>query len=194
MSNVFDESLRDVRSEEAIDFGAILDEIGTLVERAKTMPLSSSAIVSRDELLSLVDTARSGLPGELQRARRLLQDRDEMRILAEREANELLDEARSQAAYLVQRTEVVRQARHHAERLIAEAEAEARRVQHEADDYVDRKLAAFEVLLDRTTKTVQAGRERLTVVPREDEPALGDVDNASALGAPEEGFFDQDLS
>ncbi len=66
---------------------------------------------------------------------------------------------------MVQRTEVVRQARHQAERIVDEAEADARRMRHEADDYVDRKLASFEIVLDRTIRTVQAGRERLAVVP-----------------------------
>ncbi len=92
---------------------------------------------------------------------------------------------------MVQRTEVVRQARRQAERLVADAESEARRIRHEADDYVDRKLAAFEIVLDRTIRTVQAGRERLAVVPaaeeEEEESRLG------ALGPMgDEAFFDQD--
>ncbi len=106
---------------------------------------------------------------------------------AEREAAEILDDARSQAAHIVQRTEIVRQARNHAERIVAEAESEARRIQHEADDYVDRKLAAFEIVLDRTVRTVRAGRDRLTVVEEDEEPEEGELQEG-------DGFFDQDRS
>ena len=176
------------------DVEALLDELVTVVEKAKSMPLSSSAIIARDEVLQLLDAARSALPGELQRARRVLQDRDEVRQRAEREASELMDEARAQAAHMVQRTEVVRQARHVAERLIEDAEAEGRKVRHEADDYVDRKLAAFEIVLDRTMRTVQAGRDRLAVVP--DDPGGDDADphGPDVASRAEEGFFDQDES
>ena len=61
-------------------------------------------------------------------------------------------------------------------------------MRHEAEDYVDRKLAAFEVVLDRTMQQVQKGRERLQVHVAADEAARGaDADEAG-------GFFDQDES
>jgi len=176
---------------ESRDLEAVLDELITMVDKAKSMPLSSSAIIGRDEVLALLDEARSALPVELQRARRVLQDRDEVLQRAQRDGAELVDEARAQAAHLVQRTEVVRQARHHAERIVEDAQAEARKIRHEADDYVDRKLAAFEIVLDKTMRTVQAGRQRLTVVPEDDDVADAPPDGSDS-GRAEEGFFDQD--
>lgn len=176
----------------ATDIEGLLDELFEVVERAKSMPLSSSAIISRDEVLELAERARQALPAELIAARRVLRDLEEMRRRAAREADELLDEARAQAAHLVQRTEVVRQARHHAERIVLDAEAEARRVRHDADDYVDRKLAAFEIVLDRTIRTVQAGRERLGVAPPV-PVAEPDAESAKRDGDTEDSPFDQDL-
>ena len=161
----------------------ILDELASAIEHAKSMPLSSSVIVAREELLELVNEARETLPAELMRARRILQDREELLARASRESDELLDDARAQAAHIVQRTEIVRQARNQADRIIADADAENRRIRHEADDYVDRKLAAFEIVLDRTIRTVKAGRERLSVVEEEEVEGLDPDDD---------GFFDQD--
>ncbi len=182
-------------AEAADDVVAVLEELVAVVGHAKAMPLSSSAIIARDEVLELLHEALGLLPAELQRARRLLQDRDEVRSRAELEAAELLDEARAQAAHLVQRTEVVRQARNQAERILADAHSDARRVRHEADDYVDRKLAAFEIVLDRTLRTVQAGRARLAVVPAADEDERGEEDlGPLSMGGPDEGLFDQDIS
>jgi cell division septum initiation protein DivIVA len=171
------------------DLEVLLGEITETIERAKSMPLSSSAIIGREEVLELLGAAQQALPDELQRARRVLQDHEALRSSAQRESAQLLDEARSQAAHLVQRTEIVRQARHEAERLIAEADADARRIRHEAEDYVDRKLAAFEIVLDRTIRTVQAGRERLTAPPAavgvETVPEIDDAEDG--------GLFDQDV-
>ena len=82
-----------------------------------------------------------------------------------RKADGLLEEVRVQTERMVQRTEIVRQANHVAQRILDDANEEARRLRHEAEDYADQKLASFEIVLDRTLKTVQAGREKLQVTP-----------------------------
>lgn len=182
-----------LRERAPVDVASLLDELYDVIEHAKSMPLSSSALIVRDEVLELVERARAALPHEIQRARRLLQDRDEVRSRAELEAGEVLDAARAQAAHLVQRSEVVRQARHEADRVIADAESEARRVRHEADDYVDRKLASFEIVLEKTMRSVQAGRERLAVVPDPDAEEAPVLAGAAGADLGDEGFFDQDV-
>ena len=167
------------------DVETLLHRLADIIGNARPMPLSASVMVNRDELLELVDEALGRLPVELREARWLLKEREEFLAKAQREADDILDAARVQAERMVQRTEVVRTAQHTARSLVDEAEAEARRLRHEAEDYCDQKLAQFEIVLDRTIKTVQAGRSRLSVaVERDDEPA------APAPG--DDGFFDQD--
>jgi hypothetical protein len=64
----------------------------------------------------------------------------------------------------------------------------------EAEDYCDQKLASFEVVLDRTIKTVSAGREKLSITP----PPILDGPDTRVAGieegdlAGEDAFFDQD--
>ena len=86
---------------------------------------------------------------------------------------------------MVERTEVVREARRRAQQVVDDAEAQARALKHEAEDYIDQKLASFEVVLDRTMQAVQKGRERLQVVV--------DLPEAEVVTDDDEGaFFDQD--
>ena len=129
------------------------------------MPLSASVLVSREELAELLQAALDRMPDELRQARWLLKERDEFLAEKDREADALLEEVRVQAERMVQRTEIVRQANHVAQRILDDANEEARRMRHEAEDYADQKLASFEIVLDRTMKTVQAGREKLQVTP-----------------------------
>ena len=101
------------------------------------------------------------------------------------EAEDIIDAGRAQAERMVERTEVVREARRRAQQVVDDAEATARNLNHEAEDYIDQKLASFEVVLDRTMQAVQKGRERLQVVV--------DLPEAEVVGeADEGGFFDQD--
>ena len=173
------------------DVEDLLRHIAELVGNARPMPLSASVMINRDEVLELVEEAVDRLPEELRQARWLLRERDEFLATVQRQGDDILDQARVQAERMVQRTEVVRAAQHTARRTVEEAEAEARRLRHEAEDYCDQKLAQFEVVLDRTLRTVQAGRLKLQgtadLVGR-DEP---DHDGGARPG-PEAEFFDQD--
>ncbi len=165
MSDLFEDLDQQRAAGEEHDAEALIRSALDLVQTAKAMPLSASVLVSRDELAELLQAALDRMPDELRQARWLLKERDEFLAEKAREADDLLEEVRVQAERMVQRTEIVRQANHVAQRILDDANEEARRLRHEAEDYADQKLASFEIVLDRTMKTVQAGREKLQVTP-----------------------------
>ena len=182
------------------DSDTLLRRVVEIIGNAKSMPLSNSVIISKDEVLELLEDAIERLPGELRQARWMLKEREEFVARTNREGDDILEAARVRAERMVQRTEIVRQAQHTAERTVQQAKDEASRLRLEAEDYCDQKLAAFEIVLERTMKQVQAGRERLRVTPLP-PPEAGDL--AAAFGSraagpgaadegPDEGFFDQD--
>lgn len=165
---------------------SVLHRLLDLVAAAKSMPLSSSIMVSREEVISLVQSALDSVPEELRQARWLLREREEFMAERTREAEALMADVRAQAEHMVQRTEIVRQANAVAQRILDDANEEARTLRHQAEDFVDQKLAGMEIVLDRLTRTVQAGRAKL---------AAPLVEPASESAGPEEdGFFDQDQS
>jgi hypothetical protein len=195
---VTDYSDEDLESEASFETGAqatdvetILHRVADLVSNARPMPLSASVMINRDEVLELVEEALSRLPEELRAARWLLREREEFLAKVQREGDDILDAARVRAERMVQRTEVVRNAQHTARQLIEEAETEARRLRHEAEDFCDQRLAQFEIILDRTLRTVHAGRARLQVAVPEN-PAGPESDEERLYDAGEPTFFDQD--
>lgn len=145
-----------------MDVHAKLDEITALVEAARAMPMSTSCLVNRAELLGDLDELRRLLPDEVQEARSVLEEREEILDAARREAEELLAEAEEQRARLVAESEVVQEASAQAERLVAVAEQRAARTRADIEDYVDRKLANFEVVLHKTLQAVARGRSKLS--------------------------------
>ena len=151
------------------DVEAILHQLLDVIGNARPMPLSASVMVNRDEVLEIIEAGLQRMPEELRAARWLLREREEFLAKVQREGDDILDAARARAERMVQRTEVVRAAQHTARRVVEDAEAEARRLRNEAEDYCDHKLAQFEIVLDRTIKTVQAGRQRLHT-PTGEEP------------------------
>jgi len=178
-----------------IDTETLLRRVIEVVGNAKTMPLSSSVLITKDEVLELLEDAVERLPDELRQARWMLKEREECLEKVKREGDEILDAARVRAERMVQRTEIVREAQQTAQRTVDEAREEARRLRHEAEDYCDQKLAAFEIVLERTTKTVQAGREKLRATPLPPSQT-GELSFPGEGGivddVDDEAFFDQD--
>ncbi|MGW2932222.1 cell division initiation protein [Streptomyces sp. NPDC055722] len=138
-----------------------LDEIVAMVTNARSMPMSASCVVNRAELLSMLEEVRAALPDSLAQAQELIGGREEMVERARQEAERIIETAHAERGSLISDTEVARRSQNEAERILAEARREAEEVRAEADDYVDSKLANFEVVLTKTLGSVGRGREKL---------------------------------
>ncbi len=175
----------------------LLHRVRDLIEAARPVPLSTSAMINREEILLLLDQALDHFPDELRESRWLLKERTEFLAKARADGEELVARARARAEQMVQRTEVVRAAESRARALIDAAEGDARRMRLECEDYCDKKLGSFEIVLERTMKLVAQGREKLQLSSsRATDPFADDDDDPrkSALGDEPAGFFDQDQS
>lgn len=139
----------------------VLDAIESAVVAARAMPMSSSVLVSRAELLDLVAQARDVLPTQLSEADEVLADADAARSAAQADADALLEAARQEAARLVEAEAVVVAAHERAAQVVADAQTTAEGLRRDADDYCDRRLADFEIDLGKVLAQVQAGRAKL---------------------------------
>ncbi|MFJ8233729.1 cell division initiation protein [Streptomyces sp. NPDC094448] len=138
-----------------------LDEITAVVTGARALPMSASCVVNRAELLTLLDEARAALPGSLDRARELIGEQERTVTRAREEARRILRDAHTERGELLSGSRVALDSRAEADRILDEARRAAEEIRAEADDYVDAKLANFEVVLTRTIGSVGLGRERL---------------------------------
>lgn len=180
------------RQAQQFDVEALIRRAIDVVDTAKSMPLSASVIIPRDEIRALLEACLENLPLEVRQANWMLRERAEFLAKMEREGDEILRAARERAERLVQRSELVKEAHRTAERLVRDAEEEARRLKHEAEDYCDQKLAGFEVILEKTWRTVQGGRDKLrgnpVIVMPDTAAAKTEEDESNNNGA----LFDQE--
>ncbi|MDQ0845341.1 MULTISPECIES: cell division initiation protein [unclassified Streptomyces] len=138
-----------------------LDEIVAAVGNARSMPMSASCVVNRAELLAMLEEVREALPGSLAQAQELIGGREQLVEEARREAERIIESAHAERGSLISDTQVARRSQDEADRILAEARREAEEIRAEADDYVDSKLANFEVVLTKTIGSVDRGREKL---------------------------------
>ncbi|WP_151483838.1 ATP synthase F0 subunit B [Streptomyces albicerus] len=163
-----------------------LDEIVSTVGSARSMPMSASCVVNRAELLSMLEEVRQALPGSLAQAEELIGGREQLVEQARMEAERIIESAHAERGSLISDTEVARRSQNEAERILTEARKEAEEIRAEADDYVDSKLANFEVVLTKTLGSVGRGREKLLGTgPGTDEQGYEDEDAPERSHDPE---------
>ena len=114
------------------DLLRILDELDELISNARSMPMSASAIVNRENALHLIDRARDAVPTAVRRAEKIVSDAD-----------------------------IVRMANDRADSIVAAAEDKAASLRHGADEYSDRTLASLEAEVAKVAEQIRAGREVL---------------------------------
>ncbi|MFH8611883.1 cell division initiation protein [Streptomyces sp. NPDC018029] len=163
-----------------------IDEIVQAVGSARSMPMSASCVVNRADLLSMLEEVRQALPGSLAQAQELIGGREQLVEQARQEAERIIESAHAERGSLISDTEVARRSQGEADRILAEARQAADEVRAEADDYVDSKLANFEVVLTKTLGSVGRGREKLLGTgPGLDENGYEDEDAPERSHDPE---------
>jgi cell division septum initiation protein DivIVA len=173
-----------------------VDELTTVIENARSVPMSASCMVPRDHLLDLLDDLRESLPEDVQAAGAIVEQRTEILQQAQAEAERLTGRTRGESEQLLsaarrqrdellgtarrQRDELLAQAQADAEDILAEAEAEAERLVAEAVAHREALLADAEARQAEMLAAAEAEHERLIT---ETEVYRGAVSRADELGA-----------
>jgi cell division septum initiation protein DivIVA len=195
-----------------------VDELTTVIENARSVPMSGSCMVPRDHLLDLLDDLRESLPSEVHQAGRIVEQRtaileqaqaeaerltgltreetDELLAAAERQRDELLGTARRQCDDLVataqeQADEVLAEAEEEAARLVAEGRRQAEALLARAREQQAALLAAAEAEHERLVTETEVYR---TAVDRADELGAQTVAEVARMRAEVDEYVDTRLA
>ncbi len=155
------------------DLQELVDEILLAVEGARTMPLSSSVMLDREQLLEMLYRLRDELPDELRAARWMVREREVFVARTNEKAREMLERARARSDELVADSYIVREAVEEANALIRHAEGEATRIRLEAEDFSEKALEDAENALTDLLAQVRRARAALYQVRQPGVPADG---------------------
>jgi hypothetical protein len=185
-----------------MDLAGRLAQLEQIVREAKSMPLSSSVLISRDEVLEMLHEMQESLPEEIKQARWVVRDREDLLVKARAEGDRIIEQAQEEQRRMAMKDAVAKRAEEEAAQLLQEAEDTTGDMRREAEDYVDGKLAQFEIALRKiledaqgtarslakTLDQVEVGRERLRSPTTAAEQALGTPE-----GEPPGDLFDAEL-
>jgi cell division septum initiation protein DivIVA len=195
-----------------------VDELTTVIENARSLPMSGSCMVPRDHLLDLLDDLRESLPSEVHQAGAIVEQRTAILEQAQEEAERLTGATREDAEQLLaaahrQRDELLSTARRQCDDLVSAAQEQADELlagaAAEADRLVEEGRRQAAGLLARTREeqaellaAAAAEHERLvtetevyrTAVSRADELGAQTVAEVTRMRAEVDGYVDSRLA
>src|SRR3982751_1686782 len=115
-----------------MDVLVLIDKLDDLVHNAKAVPLTDQVRLDREEIYEILDQMRATIP-----------------------------EAREQAMRETSQTEIVKLAERQADDIVDDAKRQARETRLEMEDWADSILSTLEVNLDKFLVAVRRGRGRL---------------------------------
>jgi hypothetical protein len=164
----------------------VLEGLITEVEGARTVPLSNSIVIGKDDVTQQLQAAKSNLsatidrvvevlPEELRAARWMVRERESYIARTNEKAREVVAGAKAKSEQLVSESYIVEEAVTEANTLVRNAETEARRIRLEAEDHAERRLGEAEQILGELLRFVRESRAELhESLPATPEPPISE--------------------
>jgi hypothetical protein len=164
-----------------VDIQHLVDRLEDLISNGRHVPLTPFTVVDEQRALELIDQMRISLPEEVEKAKRVLRERDRVVAQANEEAARIRELAKEKSETLVQRDSITQAAQSRAASVIAQSQREAEQVKREADQYVIEVLGELADALASTLSVVQNGMERVTGNHKRQRAASEEMETPSTL-------------
>lgn len=136
-------------------------DILQVIERLESQVTNGRRVVGKvmideHEFLALLDQLREAIPVELQQARRVIQQREEIILGAQDEAEKIVTTARERAEYLISDRGLTAEARYRSEDVLRHAEQDASTTMEHMERFVLKMLDDVEAVMTRSATNVEA--------------------------------------
>ncbi len=140
----------------------LLEQLEDIIESGMNVPLSGGkCLLDRDSLLDLVQEIRLKLPDDIKTAKRIAEEKQRIITEAQQEAENIIKNAESRIAALVDENEIAKKAYEQSEIIISNAKKNAREIRLGTKEYADGILNKVEEILEDTLDVIKVNRQEL---------------------------------
>jgi hypothetical protein len=140
-----------------MDIQHLVDRLEDLIDEGRHVPFSKFTLIDEERALEIIDQMRISVPEQIEKASRLINQRDRLLAQANEEATRVVQLARERSEELVQRDAIVQTAQNRAKNIIEQARREAESIRGDADTYVLEVLKELEGQLIRNLTVARNG-------------------------------------
>lgn len=157
-----------------MDIQHLVDRLEDLIDEGRHMPFSKYTMIDEEIALEIIDQMRISIPEEIEKAARILAQRDRVLAQANEEAARILQQARAKGEEMLDQESSVQAAQNRAANVIEQAHQQAEEITKGADEYVMQVLSRLEQNLLKNLSTVRNGINEVhqpKQTPAADQPA-----------------------
>ncbi|MBN1286417.1 MAG: hypothetical protein JXB47_13545 [Anaerolineae bacterium] len=147
-----------------MDIQHLIDRLEELIDEGRHIWLTRFTMIDEERALELIDQMRISIPEEVDKAQRVMNQRDRILAQANEEAARVVDLAREKSATMIERDAITQAAKSQAANIVEEARQQAETVRAEADAYALDVLRELERQLEQNLKVARNGIEELARV------------------------------
>jgi len=145
-----------------VDIQHLVDRLEDLIDEGRHVWLSKFTLIDEERALEIIDQMRISVPEQIEKASRLINQRDRLLAQANEEAARIVQLAQERSDEMTNRDAIVQTAQNRARNIIEQARREAEGIRAEADAYVMEVLRELENQLMRNMNTVRNGIAQIT--------------------------------
>ena len=137
----------------------LIEQLDTLIKDALSLPLSTvKCILDRDNALALLEEIKNQLPAEVTEAKRLISGKAEFIRQTREEVEQMRQEAADECRRMVEKENVVQEARKRAREIITAAEGKANDLREASSNYADDLLRRTEEGIVQSLTAIRQSR------------------------------------
>lgn len=137
----------------------LIDQLDTLIKDAWSLPLSTEkCILDRNNALALLEEIKNQLPAEVTEAKRLISGKAEFIRQTREEVEQMRQEAGDECRRMVEKENVVQEARKRAREIITAAEGKANDLREASNNYADDLLRRTEEGIVQSLTAIRQSR------------------------------------
>ncbi len=132
-----------------------------MVTEAWALPFGAEkCILEREKILDLIDEIRVNLPKDLEQARTIVDNRNEILAAAKREADSIVAAAEERARHMVAEDEIVLSTKQKANEIMTVAETKSKELRRAANDYAEDTLRRLETVIEQALNETRESRKQ----------------------------------
>lgn len=139
----------------------ILDEIENILVDSTRVPFTNKLVIEEDDIIRLLDELRDVLPQEIKDAAKIASERQRILEEAQKEAQNIVDQAKVYVTKLTDENIISKQAQEQANEIVLQARKAARDLQQESVVYAEDVFKHLESNLQKALEVVQQGHSHL---------------------------------
>ncbi|HRL11019.1 MAG TPA: hypothetical protein PKX07_04010 [Aggregatilineales bacterium] len=152
-----------------MDIQHLVDRLEDLIDEGRHMPFSKFTLIDEERALELIDQMRISIPEEIEKAARIIAQKERVLAQANEEAARILQMTRQKGEEMLDQETSVQAARGRAQMIIDQALQEAARISTDADNYVVQVLRELETRLLQNINVVRNGINEVVVQAQQNQ-------------------------